>query len=148
MNPESKYELSSWGETRTISSENAWLDYEPGLISNQISISQIKSNKPGEGKKIVSEFISIVGSGKKINGSVIEPDSVDKLRQSGILAEVESTQKSAEIPENITKDLKAIRLLRGGGLKVDKVVVSPIPESDEDEGVGGHRVQVYFFGET
>jgi hypothetical protein len=114
---------------RCISNEHASMDYYQDENEDYV-IEEMSSNKPGEAKKIVKAFVDLIGPNKKVKGiAVIEPESRKRLSELGVLDYVDKDKKAINITTpGVFKSLKITRMLMGGGLKIDKITISPIPE--------------------
>lgn len=116
-------------------------------------IDEIRSKLPGGGKKTVKEFVRRIGKDQPVcTGVIIEPDTRAKLHELGLLTQVEKTHRSLELTDqNIFKELKVARVLAGGGIIVEKVVIEPFEEQFRNEmslDKDGCRVTVRIFGKT
>ncbi|MBU0998245.1 hypothetical protein KJ570_01850 [Patescibacteria group bacterium] len=137
---EGDFEVYSYGgkgdnKFKALSNEWAGVDYFFDDKNNEWVIQEIESKKQGEGKKVIKEFTNRIGKDQKVKViAIIEPDSRQRLEDLGILDFVEKNKQAVEITTpGVFKSFKMTRLLSGGGLNVDKIVVSPAgPEIKED----------------
>lgn len=117
---------------KIIASELASLQYVEG--DGVWHIEELGSNKPGEGKKVVRQFVKTIGEGQEVAAAVNEEETIARLGELGILSFVENTGKTVEITAKaLLKTLKLARVMEGGGIKVEKITVSPMLGEKEDD---------------
>lgn len=115
-------------------------------------IEEIESSLPGGGKKILERFAKEIGQDQQIRLWVTEPETIKHLDSLGILEGVETEQTARTLTDlDLFRSLKMTRLLMGGGVSVDRLVVTPWEIWDEaslEFAPAGHKVEILIFGST
>ncbi len=65
--------------------------------TNTYIVEELGSFSPGQGKKLVEKFASLIGLNKLVRFSIIEPETIKTPADQGALQHVEKTGKSLEI---------------------------------------------------
>lgn len=132
-----------------IDKEGAGMQYVAGEEPGTWHIEELESRIPGGGKAVIEEFVKTVGKNQRITASIIEEETNDRLNELGILSHVEHTGEALELTNDATlKTLKIVRVFRGGGITVERVVISPNQYENDDYDIHGHRVVVKLEGTT
>lgn len=134
------------GETNVLSTEHGYLDYDWDEKNKRWNITDIKSKKKGEGKRLVKAFVDKVGLGQRVLGqAIIEPETRKALNDAGLLYDVVVERKPIEISDReLLKKLKIIKVFEGGGVKVEKLVIIP----QEDGQIDNYFVNISVLGTT
>lgn len=120
--------------------------------TNTWEIEELRSKKPGGGKGIIREFVRRIGPNQPVSASAtIEPVTVSRLEEVGILRHVRNSQKPVTLthPSPLLDSLKISRVLNGGGITINRMIIAPIPSHVHlDPNDGKYRVEISFLGTT
>jgi len=127
------------GKVKSLFTKQAAIEFVYDEDESCWVIQQLDSSKKGEGKEIIKAFVNKVGSNQKVElSSILEEKTCGRLFQLGILDFVYKNQKPVTVSsEGILKTLKIVRVARGGGLTIEKVVVEPVDPSIRDDEIIG-----------
>lgn len=110
-------------------------------------IDDISSGTPGYGKLLTAEFVKRVGPDQNVMApTVIEEETRKRLAAEGLFDQVEKHKKPVLIDdENLLNQLKIVRVFTGGGIKVSKLVITPL---EENSFADRRNVSVALYGHT
>ena len=127
------------------------LTFFPNESGDGYRIGVMNTIQPGGvGKRYARKIVEILGRGTPIElTEVIEINTLEKLHELGILNKVRETKKKVTISEtNVLEALKMVRVLKGGGIKINKVIIEYDSEIDYFEENKLNYVNVSMFGNT
>lgn len=150
---ESGVEHHRVGKIEYLTSESAEIRYFFNRRDNCWILEDLGSDKPGEGQQIIRSFVDKVGKDQKIKAtSIIEKETIKRLSELGILAHADREKKTLSFSPHsrVLDTLKIVRVLRGGGIKIDKVLIIPLedPSQEDIEALGGYKVSIEIEGRT
>lgn len=94
------------------------------VVDGVCTMVRLHSWVEGGGKAMVAKMIEMLPPGMQVEvDCVIEVKTIEKLIKLGYFDQVINTEKPVYVDEVDLHDLKIVRVLEGGGLNVERVVV-------------------------